>query len=50
MSSLMKTLEMFIADNPGLTSREIAEAFADYSVDAVQRAVRGIWRESFTHT
>lgn len=37
--SLMKTLEMFIADNPGLTSREIAEAFADYSVDAVQRTV-----------
>lgn len=37
--SLMKTLETFIANNPGLTSREIAEAFADYSVDSVQRTV-----------
>jgi len=37
--SLMKTLEAFIANNPGLTSREIAEAFADYSVDSVQRTV-----------
>lgn len=46
--SLMKTLEMFIADNPGLTSREIAEAFADYSVDAVQRAVCRLHEHNFT--
>ncbi len=37
--SLMKTLEMFIAGNPGLTSREIAEQFADFNIDSVQRAV-----------
>lgn len=37
--SLMKKLEVFIADNPGLTSREIAEAFASHSVDSVQRTV-----------
>lgn len=46
--SLMKTLEMFIADNPGLTSREIAEAFADYSVDAVQRTVCRLHEYNFT--
>lgn len=37
--SLMKTLEQFIAANPGLTSRDIAEQFADFNVDSVQRAV-----------
>lgn len=37
--SLMKTLEMFIAANPGLTSRDIAEQFADFNVESVQRAV-----------
>ena len=48
MSSLMKTLEMFIAENPGLTSREIAEAFADYSIDAVQRTVCRLHEYNFT--
>lgn len=37
--SLMKKLEAFIANNPGLTSREIAEAFASHSVESVQRTV-----------
>ena len=37
--SLMKTLEMFIAANPGLTSRDIAEQFADFNVESVQCAV-----------
>ncbi len=46
--SLMKTLEMFIADNPGLTSREIADAFADYSIDSVQRTVCRLHDFNFT--
>ena len=46
--SLMKTLEMFIADNPGLTSREIADAFANYSIDSVQRTVCRLHDFNFT--
>lgn len=45
--SLMKKLEAFIADNPGLTSREIAEAFASHSVDSVQRTVCRLYDFNF---
>lgn len=46
--SLMKTLEMFIADNPGLSSREIADSFADYNIDSVQRTVCRLYDFNFT--
>ncbi|AUU85070.1 PerC family transcriptional regulator [Leclercia sp. LSNIH1] len=46
--SLMKTLEMFIADNPGLTSREIADAFSNFSIDSVQRTVCRLHDFNFT--
>lgn len=45
--SLMKTLENFIAANPGLTSREIAEKFADYNIDSVQRTVCRLYDLNF---
>lgn len=45
--SLMGELGAFIAENPGLTSREIAEQFADYSVDSVQRAVCRLYDFNF---
>lgn len=37
--SLMKTLEAFIANTPGLTSREFAKGFAGYSVNPLERTV-----------
>lgn len=46
--SLMKTLEIFIADNPGLTSREIADAFSEFSIDSVQRTVCRLHDFNFT--
>lgn len=46
--SLMKTLEIFIADNPGLSSREIADSFTDYSTESVQRTVCRLYDFNFT--
>lgn len=37
--SFLKTVQMFIANNPGLTNKEIAAALPDYELHSVQRAV-----------
>lgn len=37
--SFLKTIQLFVANNPGLTNREIAAALPDYELHSVQRAV-----------
>ncbi|EOT5501617.1 hypothetical protein [Citrobacter koseri] len=37
--SILKTVQMFIAMNPGTTNREIAESLTQYNHQSVQRAV-----------
>ncbi|MXG71453.1 hypothetical protein GRW77_08985 [Escherichia coli] len=37
--SFLKTVQLFIANNPGLTNKEIAAALPDYELHRVQRAV-----------
>jgi uncharacterized phage protein (TIGR02220 family) len=38
-SSLLKDIQIFIANNPGLTNKEIAASMPEYDVHAVQRGV-----------
>ncbi|EBS4304331.1 hypothetical protein ACE63J_000653 [Salmonella enterica subsp. enterica] len=37
--SLLKTIQMFVAQNPGLTNKQIAAALTEYDIQSVQRAV-----------
>lgn len=37
--SFLKTIQLFVANNPGLTNKEIAAALSDYELHSVQRAV-----------
>lgn len=37
--SFLKTIQLFISKNPGLTNKEIAAALPDYELHSVQRAV-----------
>lgn len=37
--SLLKDIQIFIADNPGLTNKQIAASMPQYDVHAVQRGV-----------
>ena len=37
--SFLKTIQLFVANNPGLTNKEIAAALPDYELHSVQRAV-----------
>ncbi|MCC8231877.1 hypothetical protein [Enterobacter mori] len=37
--SFLKTIQMFVANNPGLTNKQIAAALPDYELHSVQRAV-----------
>lgn len=37
--SFLKTVQLFIAKNPGLTNKEIAAALPEYELHSVQRAV-----------
>lgn len=37
--SFLKTIQLFVANNPGLTNREIAAALPEYELHSVQRAV-----------
>lgn len=37
--SFLKTIQLFIANNPGLTNKEIAAALPEYELHSVQRAV-----------
>lgn len=37
--SFLKTIQMFVANNPGLTNKEIAAALPEYELHSVQRAV-----------
>ena len=37
--SFMKTIQLFVANNPGLTNKEIAAALPEYELHSVQRAV-----------
>lgn len=37
--SFLKTIQMFVANNPGLTNKEIAAALPRYELHSVQRAV-----------
>lgn len=37
--SFLKTIQLFVADNPGLTNKEIAAALPEYELHSVQRAV-----------
>lgn len=39
MMSLLKTIQMFVSQNPGLTNKQIAAALPEYDVQSVQRAV-----------
>lgn len=37
--SFLKTIQMFVANNPGLTNKQIAAALPEYELHSVQRAV-----------
>jgi len=37
--SFLKTIQLFVANNPGLTNKEIAAALPEYELHSVQRAV-----------
>lgn len=37
--SFLKTIQLFVANNPGLTNKEIAAALPQYELHSVQRAV-----------
>jgi hypothetical protein len=37
--SFLKTIQLFVANNPGLTNKEIAAALPEYALHSVQRAV-----------
>lgn len=37
--SFLKTIQLFVANNPGLTNKEIAAALPEYDLHSVQRAV-----------
>lgn len=37
--SFLKTIQLFVANNPGLTNKQIAAALPDYDLHSVQRAV-----------
>ena len=37
--SLLKTIQMFVAQNPGLANKQIAAALTEYDIQSVQRAV-----------
>ncbi|EJC0563836.1 hypothetical protein MX054_000590 [Enterobacter cloacae] len=37
--SFLKTIQLFVAKNPGLTNKEIAAALPEYELHSVQRAV-----------
>lgn len=37
--SLLKDIQIFIAENPGLTNKQIAASMPQYDVHAVQRGV-----------
>lgn len=37
--SFLKTIQMFVANNPGLTNKQIAAALPQYELHSVQRAV-----------
>lgn len=37
--SFLKTIQLFVANNPGMTNKEIAAALPDYELHSVQRAV-----------
>ncbi|QHI57255.1 hypothetical protein [Enterobacter hormaechei] len=37
--SFLKTVQLFIADNPGLKNKEIAAALPEYELQSVQSAV-----------
>ncbi|WP_320725874.1 hypothetical protein [Enterobacter ludwigii] len=37
--SFLKTIQLFVANNPGMTNKEIATALPEYELHSVQRAV-----------
>lgn len=37
--SFLKTIQLFVSNNPGLTNKEIAAALPEYALHSVQRAV-----------
>ncbi|QLX99151.1 hypothetical protein [Enterobacter sp. RHBSTW-00593] len=37
--SFLKTIQLFVANNPGMTNKEIAAALPEYELHSVQRAV-----------
>ncbi|PAC71770.1 hypothetical protein CGS27_03935 [Enterobacter cloacae] len=37
--SFLKTIQLFVSKNPGLTNKEIAAALPEYELHSVQRAV-----------
>lgn len=37
--SFLKTIQLFVANNPGLTNKQIAAALPEYALHSVQRAV-----------